>query len=78
MVYQQVYWNRSGCKVWSNNDIWIGIYDKPYYNKRVHTRCDCFGGMCTYKFDKFYQEKDIENELDLKHRKGVGTSKLFD
>lgn len=22
--------------------------------------------MCTYKFDKFYQEKDIENELDLK------------
>lgn len=53
-------------KYGANNDIWIGIYDKPYYNRRVHTRCDCFGGMCTYKFDKFYQEKDIENELDLK------------
>lgn len=34
-------------KYGANNDIWIGIYDKPYYNRRVHTRCDCFGGMCT-------------------------------
>ena len=58
-------------KYGANNDIWIGIYDKPYYNKRVHTRCDCFGGMCTYKFDKFYQEKDIENELDLKTQEGL-------
>ena len=66
-------------KYGANNDIWIGIYDKPYYNKRVHTRCDCFGGMCTYKFDKFYQEKDIENELDLKITgRVVGNSKLFD
>ena len=27
--------------------------------------------MCTYKFDKFYQEKDIENELDLKTQEGL-------
>lgn len=58
-------------KYGTDNHIWIGIYDKPYYNRRIHVRCSCHGGMCSYKFDKFYQYKDIENELDLKTQEAL-------
>lgn len=53
-------------KYGTDNDIWIGIYDKPYYNRRIHVRCSCYGGMCFYKFDKFFRYEDIEYENDLK------------
>ena len=51
----------------TNNEFWIGIYDlnaKAYAGKfRVHLS-SC-GGMCGYTFNKFYQQKDIDNEQDL-------------
>lgn len=51
----------------TDNEYWIGIYDlnaKAYAGKfRVHLS-SC-GGMCGYTFNKFYQQKDIDNEQDL-------------
>lgn len=48
------------------NEFWIGIYDKPYCNSRIRAYCNCWGGMGTYKFDKFFRPEDIECENDLK------------
>lgn len=28
-----------------DNEVWIGIYDKPYYRHEVHYHCTCWGGM---------------------------------
>ena len=51
----------------TDNEFWIGIYDD---NAKAHagkfrTYFTSYGGMCGYKFNKFFQEKDIENENDL-------------
>ncbi len=50
----------------TDNEFWIGIYDKPYYNSRIRVYCNCLGGMSTYKFNKFFRSEDIEHENDLK------------
>lgn len=51
----------------TDNEFWIGIYDdnaKTYAGKfRVHLTS--YGGMCAYKFNQFFREKDIENDNDL-------------
>lgn len=51
----------------TDNEFWIGIYDlnaKSYAGKfRVHLTS--YGGMCSYKFNQFFREKDIENDNDL-------------
>lgn len=51
----------------TDNEFWIGIYDlnaKSYAGKfRVHLTS--YGGMCNYKFNQFFREKDIENNNDL-------------
>lgn len=49
----------------TDNEIWIGIYDKPYYRRRVHVHVNCWGGMGKYEFCDFYNYKEIENERDL-------------
>lgn len=49
----------------TSNSAWIGIYDKPYYGKYIRCECTSYGGMCGYKFEKFYNERDIQNDLDL-------------
>ena len=51
----------------TDNSVWIGIYDedaKAYKNK-VRYSCDCYGGMCSYQFDKFFDPSDIENDNDF-------------
>lgn len=48
-----------------DNEIWIGIYDEPYYRRRVHIHVNCWGGMGKYEFCDFYNYKEIENERDL-------------
>lgn len=53
-------------KYGTDNSFWIGIYDELYYGKRFHVKCYSFGGMCGYGFKKFFNEKEIENENDLK------------
>ena len=50
----------------TDNEFWICIYDKPYYNSRIRVYCNCLGGMSTYKFNKFFRSEDIEHENDLK------------
>lgn len=51
----------------TDNEFWIGIYDdnaKTYAGEfRVHLTS--YGGMCSYKFNQFFREKDIENDNDL-------------
>lgn len=32
-------------KFCNDNEIWIGIYDEPYYHRRVHIHVNCWGGM---------------------------------
>ena len=50
-----------------DDEFWIGIYDdtaKSYAGK-VRVCFSSHGGMCDYKFKKFYNFSEIENELDL-------------
>lgn len=53
-------------KFCNDNEIWIGIYDEPYYRRRVHIHVNCWGGIGKYEFCDFYNYKEIENERDLK------------
>lgn len=52
----------------TDNEFWIGIYDdnaKAYAGKlRVHLTS--YGGMCSYKFNQFFREKDIQCDNDLR------------
>lgn len=46
---------------------WLGIYDdkaKSYAGK-LRYYFDSYGGMCSYNITKFYDESEIENEMDL-------------
>lgn len=79
-INEPLYWRNNVVNAWcisksigtdqdrrygTDNEYWIGVYDKPYYNHRVHAHCNCWGGMGTYRFNKFYRDKDIEHENDL-------------
>lgn len=49
-------------------DYWIGFYDddaKSYAGK-IRLSCSSYGGMCDYNFKSFFNEKEIENEWDLR------------
>lgn len=49
------------------DSFWLGIYDdnaKEYAGK-LRYYFDSYGGMCSYKFTKFYEESEIENAMDL-------------
>lgn len=52
----------------TDNEFWIGIYDnnvKAHAGKfRVHLTS--YGGMCQYKFNQFFREKDIQCDNDLR------------
>ena len=47
--------------------MWIGIYDEDarVYKNKIKFFCTCYGGMCSYDFASFFDEKEIENEYDL-------------
>lgn len=48
------------------NSYWLGVYDEDSKRKnKIDVKCSAFGDMCTYQFTKFFDYKDIENELDL-------------
>lgn len=55
----------------TSNSAWIGVYDKRTLNKFVRCYCTSYGGMCGYNFKKFFNPKDIENELDLQTQEFV-------
>jgi len=44
------------------SEFWIGFNED---NGKIDCDFTCFGGMCGYKFDKFYDPSDIENYLDM-------------
>lgn len=48
------------------NDYWIGIYDEDAKIKnKVKVYCSAYGGMCHYRFNHFFDKKEIESEIDL-------------
>ena len=46
---------------------WIGIYDidAPHYAGKFRFSFETYGGMCTYRFNRFFDYREIENEWDL-------------
>lgn len=44
------------------DEFWIG-FNKD--NDKIDCSFTAYGGMCSYKFDKFYQSLDIENKFDM-------------
>lgn len=49
------------------NEYWIGFYDEDAksYAGKIRLSCSSYGGMCSYKFKKFFDPKEIECEIDL-------------
>ena len=49
------------------NSFWIGIYDEDAkaYAGKIRVTFDAYGGMCSYKFKKFYDFSEIEHLIDL-------------
>lgn len=49
------------------SDFWLGIYDEDakFYAGELQFTVSSHGGMCSYIFDEFYREEDIENDIDL-------------
>lgn len=43
------------------NEYWIGFFD----NGKIKLSCSAHGGMCNYHFDTFFDDEDIEHEMDL-------------
>ena len=49
------------------NEFWIGFYDQDAksYAGKIILNCSAYGGMCNYKFNTFFNPKDIDCEIDL-------------
>lgn len=52
----------------TDNEFWIGIYDSdaPTYAGMFRVNLTSYGGMCQYKFNQFFREKDIQCDNDLR------------
>ena len=48
------------------SEFWIGFYDEDAnaYAGKFKFHISSYGGMCDYRFEEFYKEKDIENNDD--------------
>lgn len=79
-IKEPLFWRNDVIKAWcisksigtdadrkycTDNSVWIGIYDKPYYRHEVHCYCTCWGGMGRYNFNEFFNYREIETEKDL-------------
>lgn len=51
----------------AGNDFWIGIYsqDAPEHSGKFRFWISCYGGMCNYNFNEFFNIKDIDCKDDL-------------
>ena len=49
------------------NSYWIGFYDKnaKAYAGKIRLSCSAYEDMCSYNFKEFFNEKEIEHEIDL-------------
>ena len=43
------------------NEYWIGFFDTG----KIKLSCSAYGGMCNYDFNDFFDDEDIEHEIDL-------------
>lgn len=50
------------------NEYWLGVYDEDAksYAGKIRVNFSAYGGMANYNINKFFNEKDIEHEDDLK------------
>lgn len=50
------------------NEYWLGIYDEDAkaYAGKIRVVFSTDGGMCNYNVKKFFNEKEIQNDDDLK------------
>lgn len=50
------------------NEYWLGVYDEdaPKHAGEIVVNFSSSGGMCWYKFEKFYDYQEIDNEMDLR------------
>lgn len=55
------------CSFGNKSSFWLGIYDEDAkaYKGKIRVCFDSYDGMCSYKFKKFFDYQEIENELDL-------------
>ena len=49
------------------NSYWIGFYDEnaKSYAGKIRLNCSAYEDMCSYDFEKFFDPKEIETEIDL-------------
>jgi hypothetical protein len=49
------------------NSFWLGIFDEDAEENagKVCMNFSAYGGMCSYNFDRFFEEDGIENPIDL-------------
>ena len=57
-------------KYGTDNDIWIGIYDKPYHNRKIGVHCVVAMEECVFiNLINFIIKKILIVKMILKHRK---------
>ena len=75
-IKEPLFWRNNVISAWciietvgkfEDSEYWIGIYDEdaPAYKGKFRFNFSTYGGMCDYKFQKFFDFSEIENEYDL-------------
>lgn len=77
LICEPLFWRNNVISAWCicesfshpeiSTEYWIGIYDidAKAYKGKFRFYFSAFGGMCNYKFKRFFDYSEIENELDL-------------
>ncbi|HHU55930.1 MAG TPA: hypothetical protein GXZ48_04490 [Acholeplasmataceae bacterium] len=73
-IKEPLFWRNNVISAWCilkkyiDNEFWLRIYDEDAkaYGGKIRVSFDVLDGMYTYRFNQFFKEKDIENEMDLK------------
>lgn len=49
------------------SEYWIGFYDvdAKHYPGKIRLICSSHGGMCNYRFKRFFDPIEIESEADM-------------
>lgn len=75
-ICEPLFWRNNVISAWcitdtvgacEDSEYWLGIYDAdaPAYKNKFRFEFSTYGGMCSYKFKKFFDPAEIENEYDL-------------
>ena len=74
-IDKPLFWYNDIIKAWciygsvgkfEDSEFWLGIYDEdaPAYKGEFRFNFTTYMGMCSYIFEKFYDETEIENNHD--------------